>query len=93
MQAARDDRSWAGGRSPQSPEEEAPSTSGGDAAAAAAARRETVLGNCARCGSADRLKFCSRCNAVRYCSPDCQKADVRDQGNEWGGVNEGGGGL
>ena len=38
--------------------------------------RETVLGNCTRCGSADRLKFCSRCQAVRYCGPDCQRADV-----------------
>ena len=41
------------------------------------APRETVLGNCALCGSGDRLKFCSRCQAVRYCSSDCQKADVR----------------
>ena len=39
--------------------------------------RETVLGNCARCGSGDKLKFCSRCQAVRYCGPECQKADVR----------------
>ena len=42
------------------------------------AYRETVLGNCARCGSSDRLKFCSRCQVVRYCSPDCQKSDVRE---------------
>ena len=48
-----------------------------DSGAAAAPGRETVLGNCVRCGSADRLKFCSRCQVVRYCSPDCQKADVR----------------
>ena len=52
-----------------------------DAAAEAApdsesAPRKTVLGNCARCGSGDRLKFCSRCQVVRYCSPDCQKDDV-----------------
>ena len=46
------------------------------AAAAASAAPVTVLGNCARCGSGDRLKFCSRCQAVRYCGPDCQKADV-----------------
>ena len=52
---------------------EAPSTSEG-------AVRETVLGNCTRCGSGERLKFCSRCQAVRYCSPDCQKADVRGRG-------------
>ena len=39
--------------------------------------RETVLGNCALCGSGDKLKFCSRCNAVRYCGPACQKDDVR----------------
>ena len=41
------------------------------------APRETVLGNCVRCGSSERLKFCSRCQAVRYCGPACQKADVR----------------
>lgn len=34
-----------------------------------------VLGNCARCGSGDKLKFCSRCQVVRYCGPVCQKAD------------------
>ena len=56
---------------------EAPSTT--EAAAtgdAALPPRETVLGNCARCGSGERLKFCSRCQAVRYCGPGCQKADV-----------------
>ena len=47
------------------------------AAAAFPAPRETVLGNCALCGSGDKLKFCSRCNAVRYCGPACQKDDVR----------------
>ena len=52
------------------------------AAAAASAAPVTVLGNCARCGSGDRLKFCSRCNAVRYCSSDCQKADVSGTGEE-----------
>ena len=57
-------------------EEEAPSASMA-AAAAAAAPRETVLGNCARCGSGDKLKFCSRCQTVRYCGSACQKADVR----------------
>ena len=71
-----------GGRPPHHPEEAAaaPSTSGAAAAAFPSSGRETVLGNCARCGSADRLKFCSRCNAVRYCSPDCQQADVRGRG-------------
>ena len=44
----------------------------------------TVLGNCARCGAADRLKFCSRCQVVRYCSSDCQKADVSErEGMGW----------
>ena len=47
-----------------------------DSGAAAAPGRETVLGNCVRCGSSDKLKFCSRCQAVRYCGPVCQKADV-----------------
>ena len=67
-----------GGRPPQPPPS-APAPSFGAAAAAAleGAPRETVLGNCARCGSDERLKFCSRCQAVRYCSSDCQKADVR----------------
>ena len=46
------------------------------AAAAAAPVVATVLGNCARCGSGDKLKFCSRCQAVRYCSSVCQAADV-----------------
>ena len=45
-------------------------------AAAAAVGAAAVLGNCARCGSSDRLKFCSRCQVVRYCSPACQKEDV-----------------
>ena len=60
-------------------EGEAPSA----AAAASPKTRETVLGNCARCGSGDKLKFCSRCNTVRYCSSDCQKADV--SGRAWRG--------
>ena len=66
-------------------------------ASPAGAARETVLGNCARCGSGDRLKFCSRCNAIRYCSPDCQKDDVstpynsRDDRDKYGGFfGEGG---
>ena len=46
------------------------------ASAPGADLRETVLGNCARCGSGARLKFCSRCQVVRYCSSDCQKNDV-----------------
>ena len=46
--------------------------------------RATVLGNCARCGSGERLKFCSRCNAVRYCGPECQKSDVSGRGWELG---------
>ena len=50
---------------------EGPEASSGDAP-------RTVLGNCARCGSGDRLKFCSRCQVARYCSSDCQKADVRE---------------
>ena len=64
--------------STQPSEAAAPDPAAGTAAAASpkTAPRETVLGNCARCGSSDRLKFCSRCQAIRYCSPDCQKADV-----------------
>ena len=46
-------------------------------ASAPAAPRESVLGNCARCGSDRKLKFCSRCQLVRYCGLECQKADVR----------------
>ena len=66
-----------GGRPPQSPSDAAEaSTSGAAAAAPAAGDRETLLGNCVRCGSSDKLKFCSRCQAVRYCGPVCQKADV-----------------
>ena len=60
-----------------------PATLGAEAVAAAAPGaipRETVLGNCVRCGSGDRLKFCSRCQVVRYCSSECQKADVSGRG-------------
>ena len=39
-----------------------------------------MLGNCVRCGSAEKLKFCSRCQAVRYCGAECQKADVSAKG-------------
>ena len=49
---------------------------------------KTVLGDCGRCGSTDTLKFCSRCHAVRYCGPACQKADVRKHGGK--GKPEGG---
>ena len=69
-------------------EGEAPAATSGAAAAVSpgAAARETVLGNCVRCGSGDRLKFCSRCQLVRYCSPDCQKADVSLENRKgWGG--------
>ena len=70
------------------PDDETQAAKGGASTAAAAgadpsgpgpsiAGGETVLGNCARCGSGERLKFCSRCQAVRYCSSNCQKADVR----------------
>ena len=64
---------------PQLPSSDPAPSSFGSAAVAApeGAPRETVLGNCAFCGSGERLKFCSRCQAVRYCSSDCQKADVR----------------
>ena len=31
---------------------------------------------CVLCGSSERLKFCSRCQVVRYCGPKCQQADV-----------------
>ena len=48
----------------ESPPDEATASAPGDGP------RETVL------GSADRLKFCSRCQAVRYCSSACQKDDV-----------------
>ena len=41
---------------------------------------DPVLGICFRCGSGDKLKFCSRCQLVRYCGPDCQKADVSGRG-------------
>ena len=47
---------------------------------------QTVLGDCARCGSIERLKFCSRCQAVRYCGSDCQNADVS---GGFGGGREG----
>ena len=50
-------------------------------AAAPSDAPRTVLGNCASCGSSDRLKFCSRCQKVRYCSSDCQKANVRTGGD------------
>ena len=63
-----------GSSPPQSPE----------ATAAASTAAATVLGNCARCGSGDRLKFCSRCQVVRYCSSDCQKTDVSGRGG--GGI-------
>ena len=70
-------------RSSSSPrlEEEGPSDSSSSAAAAPlnAPPRETVLGNCARCGSGDRLKFCSRCQAVRYCGRVCQPDDVSER--------------
>ena len=53
------------------------SAGGGEGVAVSdAPARETVLGNCVRCGSSDKLKFCSRCQAVRYCSSECQKDDV-----------------
>ena len=54
-----------------------PRTPSGEGAASAASPPRSVLGNCARCGSSNRLKFCSRCQAVRYCGSECQKADVR----------------
>ena len=56
------------GGSPPQPPSSATSPSFGAAAASApeGAPRETILGNCALCGSGERLKFCSRCQAVRY---------------------------
>ena len=77
MEARDDDES-------SQPEKRQPSAASASASAAAAATaaptnapRETVLGNCARCGSAEKLKFCSRCQAVRYCGRECQLVDVR----------------
>ena len=58
------------------------------APAADASPRETVLGNCARCGSGDKLKFCSRCQVVRYCGRECQAADVSGRGRGGVGVVE-----
>ena len=60
------------------------------AAAVPDAPRETVLGNCARCGSSEKLKFCSRCHTVRYCGPACQRADVSAGSGGYGrGVRRG----
>ncbi|KAH9921635.1 uncharacterized protein B0H18DRAFT_1020599 [Fomitopsis serialis] len=34
---------------------------------------------CAKCGKTDgSLKICSKCHAVKYCSPECQRADWRE---------------
>ena len=77
MQAARGSSARSG--PPQPPPDSAAAPVRGMAAATAPDNshpRETVLGNCAVCGSSERLKFCSRCNAVRYCGPACQKDDV-----------------
>ncbi|KAF7308148.1 hypothetical protein HMN09_00662500 [Mycena chlorophos] len=43
------------------------------------ASRDVVKGTCARCMKAEddelKLKQCAKCQAVRYCSKECQKAD------------------
>ena len=65
------------------PAEADSAASAAEASAPGPAPRKTVLGNCARCGSGDRLKFCSRCQVVRYCGPACQTADVSVQLGGW----------
>ena len=62
------------------PEATATQAGGGAAASPGSVPRATVLGNCARCGSGDKLKFCARCQAVRYCGRECQTADVSERG-------------
>ena len=38
------------------------------------------FGTCSNCGKSDRdgktlLRWCTKCNSVRYCSKECQRAD------------------
>lgn len=55
-----------------------------------APKDSSTLPSCAHCGAPDAPALCSRCKAVNYCGPDCQRADWKARHKSSCGVRKDG---